>query len=336
MSKKEIHIEKYDIDAWEKEQKPYAMILTDVIQRIPPNRIREAFLWIYLESLPTTWVPNKQHLMDHFVISERTYERWMSWLNTVKLIEYRQNRNEGGSFGKGKLIVLNGSRFSPDAECNGTVKIGGTVVNKKKSKVIHSFDSNRDAKNGGTAKTYKTRSSTVESSVSPNRQKTEPRCDDGHINKTTKTNKVKRKTNKGTVFSCNETVKNHINQICANRKVFVEDEIIEQGIYYAYETNQDKSFDSINKRINIFLKKVSEGKWFIPQNYKGITSQSIKQKEDFYNKQKQEQYSQDAKIKRVISQAITNGGISKFREAFNLGMSGGHLANQGTMQKNPV
>ena len=107
-----------------------------------------------------------------------------------------------------------------------------------------------------------------------------------------------------TVFSEKQSVKNHIDQVLAKRQAFVEEDLIDQGIYYAYETNKDKSFDSVNKRLNIFLKKVREGNWLIPQGWNGITSQSIREQEEQEQKQKQEIYQQEAHAFRVISQVV--------------------------------
>lgn len=319
MKQKPIHIEKYDFQAWEKEHKPFTMILTNVIQSTPPSRLRETFLWIYLESLPETWKPNKQHLMSHFGISERTYDRWMSWLNAVGLIEYRQNRGLNGEFGKGTLVVLNGSKFNPEAECNGTVKIGGTVVNKKNSKVIHINEANRDAKFGGSVKPPTSPASIDDPAISPNRQKTEPRSNGGHINTTNKKHKEKKKTNNVavSVFADALSVKDHIERVVANRKDQgdLDDDVANQGVYYAFESNPDHSFDSVNKRVNIFLKKVREGKWLIPQGYKGITSQSIREKEETANKEKQQQYAEEAQAFKNIIQSVAGGeGLKGFRD----------------------
>ncbi len=118
----------------------------------------------------------------------------------------------------------------------------------------------------------------------------------------------KKKQNKKSVnppvFFDTESVKTHLNLVIANRNAYVEDEIIEQGIYYAFETNQDKSFDSVNKRLNIFLKKVREGKWLIPQGWNGISSQSIREKEEEQQREKQEQYRQDSLAMQNITKAV--------------------------------
>lgn len=109
-----------------------------------------------------------------------------------------------------------------------------------------------------------------------------------------------------TVFCEKEDVKNHIDRIIANRKdcPVLEDDIIDQGIYYAFEVNKDQSFDSVNKRVNIFLKKVREGQWLIPQGWRGITSQSIREQEEEEQRQKQAQYAQEGRMFREISAAV--------------------------------
>ena len=316
---KHIRIEKYDIEAFKKEQKPYAQILNEVIQRCPISHANEFLLWCFLESLPATWAPNKQHIMEYFSISERSYERYLGWLNAVGLIEYRQERNKDGSFGKWELIVLNGTKFNPDAASNRTAKIGGAVIHRlKKAEVIHISDSTVSAKIGGTAESSTAQASTEESSKSPFRQKTVERSNGGHINTTIKNRKERKKTNNPiSVFSDTESVKNHIELTIANRKAFVEDDIIDQGIYYAYETNEDKSFDSVNKRINIFLKKVRLGEWLTPQGYNGITSQSIREQEEQQQREKQELYKQDARAFQAIRGAVlTEGGAQALKDIF--------------------
>lgn len=109
------------------------------------------------------------------------------------------------------------------------------------------------------------------------------------------------------VFSDTESVKTHLNLVIANRKVYVEDDIIDQGIHYAFETNKDKRFDSVNKKLNIFLKKVREGKWLIPQGWNGISSQSIRDKEEQEHKEKEKQWQEDAQIFQSLRQCITQG-----------------------------
>lgn len=126
-----------------------------------------------------------------------------------------------------------------------------------------------------------------------------------------------KKQNKGPVpvFSDSLSVKNHIEKVVANRDTYVEDEVLDQGVYYAYETNPDKSFDSVMKRINIFLKKVREGMWLIPQGYQGLTSQSIREDEEQYQREKEAQYRQEAQAMQNITESIATGaGFKGFQD----------------------
>lgn len=111
---KTINIEKLDPTKFEKELVPYALICTKVIQNI--KNFTAGFIWIYLQSKPPTWEPNKQQIMDHFDISEATYKRHMAYLSRVGLIEYHQKRGEKGRMMPAKLIVLNGSKFNESGD----------------------------------------------------------------------------------------------------------------------------------------------------------------------------------------------------------------------------
>lgn len=322
MNVKQIHIEKYDIESFEKEKKPYTMVLTDVIQRISMQHSQAFLLWVYLESMPGTWKPCKNHLTKHFDIGDRTYERHMSWLNAVGLIEYRQNRQEDGSFGKGKLIVLNGTNFNPDAVSTRSAKIGGAVVSRLKTRKLSTENTNskKSAKKPPEAASSKTKEHFHRSAKLPLNGSAVERRNVAHINKTNKPNKSdKKKTNnKGenpvSIFSDKDSVKNHIEKVLANRGDFVEDDIVDQGIYYAFETNSDKSFDSVNKRINIFLMLVRKGKWNIPQGFNGITSKSIREKEENHYAEKQIQYQQEAQAFKEITKNISGIGHKNFSE----------------------
>lgn len=316
---KHIRIEKYDIEAFKKEQKPYAQILNEVIQRFPMAHANEYLLWCFLESLPSTWAPNKQHIMEYFGISERSYERYMGWLNAVGLIEYRQARKKDGSFGKWELIVLNGTKFNPDAVSNRSAKIGGAVIHRLKTpKVIHNPDSTVPPNLAETAESSTGRASTESQKNSPFRQKSTERSNGGHINTTQRSTKEKKKTNNPvSVFSDEQTVKDHIERVVANRKGQepLDDDIIDQGIFYAYTKNEDKSFDSVNKLINVFLKLVKENKWLIPQGFNGISSQSIRDQEMREQENKRLKWQEEAHAAKNIFAAVSQGkGIAGFRE----------------------
>lgn len=336
MTAKQIHIEKYDFDAFEKEQKPFTMIRTHVIQKVTIKHAQEFLLWVYLESLPETWKPNKSHLTNHFNISDRTYERYMSWLNSVGLIEYRQTRSNGGTFGKGRLLVLNGSKFNEEAALGGTVNLDGTAMNKRKKAKLSTGNPATDPTNlSAPNESSGTPDTPIDPSVSPSRQITEARLNDVHI-KTTNTNrKAKRKTNTKSVsvFSDQETIKNHIKLTIASREILVEEDIIDQIVFYI---GVCLVYDEVIKKINIALKLVRDGKWNIPNGYQGITSQSIREKEEEYERNKRAQYEQDAQAFRQVTDTVATGApyvsianrLAKLRDDLDV--------NQGTMPKEDI
>ncbi len=143
------------------------------------------------------------------------------------------------------------------------------------------------------------------------------------------------------VFSDTETVKTFIERMVANRKDQepLDDDIIDQGTFYSFTRNDDKRFASVNKRINIFLKKVREGKWLIPQGWNGISSQSIREKEEEDQRAKQEQYKQDAQMFQGITGTVAKGeGLKSFSAMFQKLKDdiNGKDANCGGMQKKVV
>ena len=322
MTVKQIHIEKYDFDAFEKEQKPFTMMRTEIIQKIPAKHAQEFLLWVYLESLPETWKPNKAHLTARFNISDRTYERYMAWLNSVGLIEYQQERKNRGTFGKGRLLVLNGSRFSLEAALSGTVNIGGSAVNKRKKPKLSTEKSKTErTKLSARDKESEDPDPPTNSANSPNRQITDTRLNDVHIKTIKRNRKEERKTNTPSVsvFIDKETIKKHLNLTIANREIFVEEEIIEQIVFYV---GKDLTYDEVIKKINIALKKVREGKWNIPHGYKGLTSTSIREQEEEHELKKRRQYEQESQVFRKITKAVSSGAayvsiaerVSKLRD----------------------
>lgn len=314
-----VNIEKYDFENFEIEKKPFTIILTDVIQMAPPEHIKEVFLWIFLQSLPSTWVPNKQHLMNHFNISARTYENWMSWLRKVGLIDYRQDRKSSGAFGKGTLIVLNGTLFNLKAEDTRTAKNCDPV---KTTKVIHNFNKNRTAKNCDPVESSIVQSQSDLSAIQPHRKKTAVRLNCAHINNINKDIKEREKINNEpcSVFSNSYDVKNHTQKIIANRKGFVEEEVIDQIVFYCFESTSNRDFDSVNKKINVALKLIRQGKWNIPNGYKGISYQAIKEQEELNQNLKENQWKEEAIAAKAIFSAVSKGlgyqGFHNFVEKF--------------------
>lgn len=301
---KPVYIEKYEITHFEKEQKPYTMVLTHVIQMIPVKHAQEFLLWVYLQSLPSTWKPNKTHLTHHFNISDRTYERYMSWLNSVGLIEYRQTRTKEGTFGKGRLIVLNGLNFNLEATSTGTVKIDGAVIDKRKKQKLSTDKNPADPTNLSVPKKRRETLVDIETEEPPpERQIPAIRSKGAHINTTKRNRNTIRKTKPETVsvFLEKESVKNHIQAIAANRNILVEDEIVDQIAYYVGE---NCVYDEAIKKINIALKKLREGKWNIPHGFNGITLESIRLQEEAHARDKRAQYAAEAKAFQTLNAKV--------------------------------
>ncbi len=112
---KVINIQKFQpkqISEFSKEPMPYTQICNTVINHCQ-NPVA-GFIWIYLQSKPETWRPCKWEIMKRFDISEPTYKRHMRYLSATGLVEHHQDRNEDGTVGCSRIVVLNGSRFNPN------------------------------------------------------------------------------------------------------------------------------------------------------------------------------------------------------------------------------
>lgn len=120
-------IEKLDFETIEREHVPFVMVATNVIQQI--KNPMAGFIWVYFSSLPPEWKINKAHIMKHFELSERSYQRYMSYLKSHNLIEYRRYRFENGTLGPVTLVCLNGLNFKPDVDSDHTAKFGIVVIN---------------------------------------------------------------------------------------------------------------------------------------------------------------------------------------------------------------
>jgi hypothetical protein len=108
-----MNIQKLDHATLLHEPKPYTMIYNEVIQQISDPFA--GFIWIYLQSLPPNWIVNKTHLMNHFDIGEDKYDKHIRYLKDHNLVEFVRERDDKGVFKRGRLHVLNGSRFSMES-----------------------------------------------------------------------------------------------------------------------------------------------------------------------------------------------------------------------------
>lgn len=101
-------IEKYN-PRLEYETIPYVQINIEVIQKI--TNMEAGFIWVYLQTKPKDWKVIKEHLKNHFNIGNAKLKSIFSYLAKHNLIEYVQEMNEKGHFGKSDIRVLNGSKF---------------------------------------------------------------------------------------------------------------------------------------------------------------------------------------------------------------------------------
>lgn len=97
-----------------KEEMPFTLVCNKVINECQ-NPVA-GFIWIYLQSKCPTWKPCKWEIMKRFDISERTYQRHMSYLSATNLIENLVTRDKNGKVIEWRVKVLNGSRFNPKAD----------------------------------------------------------------------------------------------------------------------------------------------------------------------------------------------------------------------------
>lgn len=139
------------------------------------------------------------------------------------------------------------------------------------------------------------------------------------------------------VFSDKEIIKTHVEDTLATRGDEAPEDIINQVVFYASKyIGRDKE---VKKKVNVALKLIREGKWLIPQGYEGITSQSIRDKEEQLHREKQAQYQQEAQAFRAITNTVSQGqGMRSLKDVLNhlKGIDGGKETDEGTVQKQAV
>lgn len=180
VSSQKTNINKLNPKKFQHEKIPYTIIANKVIENCTnPSAMQ---IWLYLQTKIETWIPNKYEIMKRFNLSERSYDRYMSYLCKSNLIKFEQERLENGTFGTATMIVLNGTDFDESHKKNVVVDNFAKneddnkyFVNSTKRKV-KSMTSIRTAKNGGVEKL----------ATSPHRQKTAPRLNGGTYNNNTR------------------------------------------------------------------------------------------------------------------------------------------------------
>ena len=135
------------------------------------------------------------------------------------------------------------------------------------------------------------------------------------------------------VFSDDCSIKDHIEKTVANRNQLIEDETVAQIIFYIGHL---RTYDHVIKKVNIALKLVREGKWNIPQGFNGISSQSIRHKEEEEHKAKLVQYAENAQAYKAILQTISQGEGRKHFSALAKKLKGEARGQQGAMSKTAI
>ncbi len=84
-------------------------------------------------------------------------------------------------------------------------------------------------------------------------------------------------------------------------------DIVQQILFFVMTT---KKYEPL-KAINIAVKKHSEGLWRIPNGYKGITVQSIREEEEMKQIAKRRQYEQEAEAFRNVTREVGSREVAK-------------------------
>lgn len=112
LSLEEINIEKCYPSEFEKEPMPFLILPTKVIQEATKENSLATIIWVYLQSLPPNWTPNKTQLMKHFEIGMDKYKKVTAYLVKTNLISFTKSRKGNGRFGAVRMVVHNGLKFT--------------------------------------------------------------------------------------------------------------------------------------------------------------------------------------------------------------------------------
>ena len=102
------------------------------------------------------------------------------------------------------------------------------------------------------------------------------------------------------------------------------DVLVEEVIYYADKFQETRDpVESVKMAITL----IKSGKWKTPHGFKGFSSKAVREKDEQYEKQKQHQIQQDAKIGRALNEAVKTGNRQSLAEM----LKEYNNANQGTV-----
>ncbi len=95
------------------------------------------------------------------------------------------------------------------------------------------------------------------------------------------------------IFNCIKSLK----ALLSGRGKVVDDDVIDQVMFYVEKSKPQKDAQtSIHMAVHLII----AGRWQIPHGYKGITSKSIREKDEAYERQKEIYQDQDGKNFRLI------------------------------------
>jgi hypothetical protein len=84
-------------------------------------------------------------------------------------------------------------------------------------------------------------------------------------------------------------------------------DIVQQILFFVMTTTKYEPL----KAINIAIKKHSEGAWRIPNGYKGVTVQSIREEEEAQQREKRKRYEEEAQAFRDVTKEAANREVAK-------------------------
>jgi hypothetical protein len=128
-----------------------------------------------------------------------------------------------------------------------------------------------------------------------------------------KNNVINKQNKEKVIFNNKSDIEKHIFERAVATGQFVDEDSISQIVFYIGDSLDTQV---VNKKTNIALKLIRENKWNIPHGWNGITSQSIKAKEEAYQKAKEESYKSDKKAIQLINEGIRNC-LSGFKDTSN-------------------
>jgi hypothetical protein len=102
-------IEKLDSMKIKKANIPFTMISTNVLQSI--KDVHALALYVYLCSLPSDWIIQKEHIKKHFGLGDARLKSIFSYFIRAKLLCYTRERRPDGTLEEVVINLLCGDNF---------------------------------------------------------------------------------------------------------------------------------------------------------------------------------------------------------------------------------